>query len=1136
MDRMVTASALLFFSAVTVAAATPLAFERRGEQFITRMQACSPAALECSALVRQSGIALHLQGAALRRDPRLDLRLELDGADPAARLQAASPLPGIRNYMIGSDPRRWRINVPTYDRVEYGGVYPGVSLVFHGSERQLEHDFIVDPGADPNAIRLRMTGASRWKIDSRGDLVASAGGAEIRWHKPVVYQEDNGRRTEIPGRYTRRPGNRIGFAIGPYDRSKTLVIDPVLSIAFATYIGGSNYDYTGSVGVDAAGNVYVAGATLSTDYPTANALQKAYAGGQLDVVVSKFSPDGSKLLYSTFIGGSDREFAYGLAVDAAGNAYVTGESASSDFPAVNPIAGALTTGTHAFALKLNPSGSQLIYSTRFGGSTGESARGIAIDSSGNAYIGGSTQSSDFPLVGAFQPSFGGGLFGTVPTHGFVSKLAPTGDHFVYSTFLGGSDADGVNAIAIDGGGNAYVAGQTKSSDFPVKNALQAKLPGTTGSGFIAKLNAQGSGLVYSTFLGSSGSGAVSGIAVDSAGSAYATGNSAGAGFPLTAGSFQPIRPFSTAGPAAAFVSKLDPSGASLAYSTYLGGSTAGSSGLAIAVDAQGAAYVTGVTDDSDFPQAAPLPANLAGNPGRFFIAKLMPSGSGLAFSSFFGGPYTGFASSTAVAIDQAGNIYASGITSSSSFPGVNALQSAYGGAFDGFVVKFSLQSGGNGIPALASISPNAADIGSANFTLQVTGSGFLANSVVRWNGTAKPTTLVSATQLTAAISIADISQPGTSSVSVFTPSPGGGTSNFVAFTVNGSLPPLLVGIGPDHLTAGAPGGTLVVGGCYFAPNTVIRWNGSDRPTQPYVNNTGFPTLLRGGAFSACQNTTLLQAAITASDLAAAGTAQVTVYTPPPGGGTSSAESIVILPLPILSAGQILNGASYGSTLVAGELASLFGANFSLGGASAFTAPLQTSLQGVSVEINGTAAPLIYVGANQVNFQVPWELQGQSSATIDVLDNGVRTASQTFRLAAAAPAVFTLNSQGTGQGAVLFSGTSVWAGDSGVVPCSPCARAAKAGDNLEIYLTGLGAVATSQATGVPTSSATPTLTQATVTIGGIAAPVTYSGLATRYVGLNQVNVQVPAGVAPGMQVPLVVSIGGVASNTVTIAVQ
>jgi len=509
------------------------------------------------------------------------------------------------------------------------------------------------------------------------------------------------------------------------------------------------------------------------------------------------------------------------------------------------------------------------------------------------------------------------------------------------------------------------------------------------------------------------------------------------------------------------------------------------------VDSSGSACITG---DGIVPPTASLPANQAGDPGGIFITKLTPSGTGLVFSTQIGGPYMG--TGTSVAVDSSGNTYFAGITASSGFPAVGAVQSTPGGDFDAFLVKLVLTNGGTAVPAITQISPAAADIYSS-VTLQVTGQNFTSGSVVQWNGVAKSTTFVSATQLTALLTSADLVTPGASWVNVSTP--GAGWSNYLKFAVNGNVPPVLEQLSVSQFTVGQQALTLQVTGSGLASSSVVQWNGNNLPTT-FVSSRQ------------------LNAPIPAANLAAPGTANVTIYTPPPGGGTSAAETVMILPPPMISTGGIVNSASYTSQVTAGELVSLFGANF---------------VDTASLSVNGVAVPILYVGLEQINFQMPWQLQGQSMISLVVSANGVNSSPQTIALLPYAPAIFSLNQQGTGQGAILIAGAN--GAVAGIAP-GIGGRAVMAGETVEIYMTGLGPVLNPPASGATATNTSTTTSMPTVTIGGASASVSFSGLAPTFIGLYQVNAVVPSRITTGAATPVIVTIGGVQSNMVTIATQ
>jgi hypothetical protein len=621
------------------------------------------------------------------------LSMRFVGANPKARVEGQEELPGKTNYFIGNDPTKWRTNVPTYAKVQYTNVYPRIDLIYYGKQGQLEYDFVVGPGADPKRILLGFQGADRLEVDASGDLVMHTAAGTIRQQKPIIYQEVNGGRREIPGGYVLKGARRVGFQVAAYDASRPLVIDPVLF--YSTYLGGSGNDDGIGIAVDAAGNAYVIGDTPSVNFPTTpGAFQPALAGS-FDAFVTKLNPTGSGLVYSTYLGGSaNDDFGLRLAVDAAGNAYVGGQTFSADFPTTpGAFQTAFGGARDAFVTKLNPTGSALVYSTYLGGSGEDGAVGIAVDAAGNTYVTGFTESANFPTTpGAFQTAFGGG-----PEDAFVTKLNPVGSGLLYSTYLGGSGDDfGGLGIAIDAAGNAYVTGATSSSNFPTTlGAFQTAFGGGPEDAYVTKLHATGSALLYSTYLGGSGDDIAFDIATDATGNAYVIGDTNSTDFPTTPGAFQTsLGGVGPRGVGDAFVTKLNPTGSMLVYSTYLGGS-GDEDGVGIAVDASGDSHVTGVTNSTDFPTIPGAFQSTLGGVGTFgigdaFVAKLNPTGSGLVYSTYLGG--SGDDSGIGIAVDNLPNpnAYVTGVTESTDFPtSPGAFQPTLGGGFDAFVAKIA---------------------------------------------------------------------------------------------------------------------------------------------------------------------------------------------------------------------------------------------------------------------------------------------------------------------------------------------------------------------------------------------------------------------------------------------------------------
>ncbi len=611
------------------------------------------------------------------------LRMELVGANHGTKVVGGEELAGKSNYLMGNDPSKWRIDVPNYDRVNYESVYPGVDLVYYGHQGELESDFIVAAGADAGAIRLRIDGAKRVRINREGDLELRIDGGEVVLGKPVVYQNSEGEteRHIVAGRYTVKGKCEVGFEVGSYDKKEPLTIDPVLR--YSTYLGGSASDNGNAIAVDAAGNAYVTGATQSTDFPTMNPLASTNAG-LYDAFVTKLNAAGTALVYSTYFGGSGGDYGQGIALDADGNAYVVGITYSTNFPTMGVRLGppgrielppfqATFGGTYdAFVTKLNAAGNSLVYSTYLGGNGYDQGYGIAVDAAGNAYVIGSTTSSNFPTKSPLQGSLAGGQ------NAFVTKLDALGNALVYSTYLGGNGSDSGKGVAVDAEGNAYVAGYTTSTNFPTMNPFQSTFGGGYDA-FVTKLDAAGTGLVYSTYLGGSLNDGAYGIAIDAEGNAYLTGFTGSTDFP-TKNPFQG----GMSGTVNAFVTKLDAAGTALVYSTYLGGSGY-DLGTSIAVNAEGNAYVTGFASSTNFPTASPFQATLGGVQ-NVFVTKFGTLGSAVMFSTYLGG--NGDDSGNGIAVDAAGNAYLTGSITSTNFPTKNPFQSTlHGGIVDAFVTK-----------------------------------------------------------------------------------------------------------------------------------------------------------------------------------------------------------------------------------------------------------------------------------------------------------------------------------------------------------------------------------------------------------------------------------------------------------------
>jgi hypothetical protein len=687
------------------------------------------------------------------------VHMHMLGANPEARLVAEVPRSARLNYFIGRNPSKWHSDIPLFGQVSYRNLYTGIDLAFHGSGKQLEFDYLVSPGAETKAIALEFQGADRVTTNDRGSLVLTTAAGPIEIHQPVAYQEKDGARQRVEARYVVH-ANEVTFALGSYDHSRQLVIDP--TVTYSTYFGGDFADYGLAIAVDASGNEFVAGATDSDTIPGDSSGTNS---DSFDVFVTEISSTGT-LVFSTLFGGSVDDFPGGIAVDSQG-IYVAGTTDSPDFPATvgqTTFEGGITNGNNdAFAVKLSLTGS-FTWGTYIAGSDSDSGLGIAVDSSHNLYVVGETYSTDLGgAVGGVNPLPSGNLLnlglGTGDDDGYIVKLNPGGTAYLLVSYLGGSNGDLATGVALDPTGNIYVSGATISTDLPVTPGVVQGECGTDGKcngspanalddAYVFAIDADLAGYEYVTYYGGSNADVALGIAADSSGDAFITGYTLSSDFKTVGTPFQGA----LGGAQNAFVVELNPTGASALYGTYLGGNGT-DLGLGITLDNSGNAYVTGQTSSSNFPPLNPTQPTFGGSTDAF-VTVLSTNQNSALFSTYLGGGGDEDQLGGAIALDSAHNIYVTGDTDSGNgstavFPTENALDGTFGGGTcmngsvtvpcpDAFIAAYSpatvadftitattpaaVAPGSNGTSTVTLTALNAYN-SSVNLTCSVTGTG-----------------------------------------------------------------------------------------------------------------------------------------------------------------------------------------------------------------------------------------------------------------------------------------------------------------------------------------------------------------------------------------------------------------------------
>ncbi len=885
--------------------------------------------------LRTTGAAIHVHGSPVV--------LTFERANVRARAEELEQLPGISNYYIGNDPKKWRAGVPHFARVRYHDVYPGIDVVYYwNAAGKLEYDFIAKPGADPSAIRVAYNRPV--EREPSGDLLI----AGLRQRRPRVYQ--GGR--EIACDYV-VDHHRVQLALADYDHTQTLTVDPV--IEYSTYLGGNAQNWAADIAVDPPGNMYVTGALESPKYPNLDPFQQAAGTARL-IVTAKIAAAGNALVWYTYAGGSASNDGQKIALDSSGNAYVAGFTSSADFPVRTAAQPAFGGGyENAVIFKLDRNG-KLVYSTYLGGNNQERAQGMAVDATGAVFVSGFTWSIDFPVTNAIQRTMTG------RPDAFLAKLSPAGDRFLFATYLGGSKLEYGAGLALDSSGNPVLVGTTASEDFPVVNPLQPALGSGAETGFITKISSTGDKILYSTYFGGNATVLLRAVKLDSADNMWIFGQVVGPGLPLK----NPLQSSFAGGSNDDVIAKLNAKGDSILFSTYFGGSDLEfPSGLAL--DAAGNAYASGFTYSPDFPSKnsmQPFVGATHGYKSDTFLVKLSPTGS-LIYSTFLGGDGADY--NGGVTIGSNGAVYLCGSTGSDDFPLKNPLQATYGGGnLNMYITRLA--------PEAAPVSPFAVSpvtllfryvIGSAPPDAQTV-------SVASANAGLSVAPVANATWLK--FTQSNASTPTTLKVSAdpsgLKPSVYNGaiqldsqTSIQVNFTVL-APGPVVTGISPAVIPVGSEATTVTFTGAGFQPGASVQLAGGVGLATKFIDSG------------------TLQITLDKSSLAQPVTLSFAVVNPQ--SAPSNAVTLTIGTLaPSFTAAGVVNGASFaGGPVAPGEIVAIFG----------------TNLVG-DVKFDGVPATLVFTSASQVNVTVPYSVAGPST----VLRMG--TSSVQLPVAPSAPGIF-----------------------------------------------------------------------------------------------------------------------------------
>lgn len=947
------------------------------------------------------------------------------------------------NYFVGKHEDEWFTGVPHFERVRYAEVYPGIDLVYYATGRSVEYDFIVAPEADPSLIELAFDGVEGVRVDKDGDLVVSAGGKSFRQHRPRVFQG-----SEIEASYRITEQGTVKVDVGEFDPLVSLRVDPVLD--FATYLGGPGEDGMSDAAIAPDGTPVILGRTQSPQSPTLDPFQQPSVVS-LAPIVLKMSADGRRLLFYTILGRNGWDAGVALAVDREGSILVGGMTRSASFPLKNQFQSELKAiFDNGFVTRITADGRSIVHSSYLGGSNSEAIYSVTVDSEGNAYFAGNSQSNDFPLVKPLQARSGGGM------DGIVSKVGPDGQ-LLFSTYLGGESLDSFRGIAWREDDTVFVTGESKGTTFPLKNPLDTAVTTRTGysNPVLVQISTLSDNLLYSTYFGNGAVAGSNGISIDKSGNIYVAGGVSDRQFPLRNALFAELAETTNNG----FVSVFAPDGRNILFSTFIPGAIPGD----IGIDSFGAIYISGSARSPLMPLKDSLMPFRGGGilNSDHFVMKLAPAGRALVYSTLLGG--RGNEEEMNLAVGPDGTVFVAGKTGSLDYPMSAAYQRESGGSTDGVFARIT----DNSAPVLPSITVLPAAL-SFRYVQNDPPPTAAMVAVQNLNGTASvqvshpwlrvsPATLTASGAIQISIDPSGLS-PGThrGSVSIVPPT---GVPVSTVVSLNLLAPaPVLTGIEPGLVSVGAADTEITIYGSGFTNLTTVQVD-----TIPYL--TSMVRFIDGST---------LKLTLPRSYFSSAYNYAVTVQNPD--SATSKSVSLTVgRPAPAIASGGIVSAASFsGQVISPGEIVTIFGENFE---------------PGMQVTFDNVPATPFFLNATQLSVTVPYAIAGAREVAV-IVSAGIERRSVPVRIPVwpARPGLFTANSSGSGQGAILNQDGSV----------NSVSNPAVKGSIIVLYGTGGGPLA-----------GTLLELPVKVFVDGMESEVLYAGAAPGLVdGAIQVNVRIP----------------------------